>query len=183
MARLFLIGPGGVGKTTAGVELARLLACPFLDLDQEFMARVGQIDAVIQGRGYAGYVALNSALFASLAPDLPPTCVVPLSSGFLARETPADLLATNRAAVRAAGTTIRLLPREDPVAASQIVVARQLARGLGLDRDRETAKFATRFADYLDQGDIRLFSAAAPGVIAAEMAAALGLTSAKRGAI
>ncbi|MES2341176.1 MAG: shikimate kinase [Pseudomonadota bacterium] len=177
MARLFIIGPGGVGKTMAGAELARFLDCPFVDLDQAFMARVGHIDAVIQGQGYARYVALNSALFASLSPDLPPTCVVALSSGFLARETPAHLLAANRAAARAAGTTIRLLPCEDLDAASQIVVARQLARGLGLDRDRETAKFATRFADYLDQGDIRLFSQAAPGQIATEMAAALGLTS------
>ena len=48
MARIFLIGPGGVGKTTAGAELARQLGCAFVDLDQQFMARVGQIDAVIR---------------------------------------------------------------------------------------------------------------------------------------
>ena len=177
MARIFIIGPGGVGKTTAGGELARLLDCPFLDLDQEFMARVGHIDAVIRGQGYARYVELNAQLFADLCEELPKTCVVPLSSGFLARDTPAELLAANQARVKATGTSIRLLPSEDRGAATRIVVARQMGRGLNLDEARETAKFARRFGDYLDQGDLRLFSAAPPAQIAAEMARALGLTS------
>lgn len=177
MARIFLIGPGGVGKTTAGAELARLLDCAFVDLDQTFMARVGHIDAVIQGQGYGRYVELNAGLFATLAGELPPTCVVALSSGFLARDTPPDLLAANQARVKAAGTSIRLLPSADLAEAARIVVARQMGRGFDLDPDRETAKFHRRFADYLDQGDIGVFSAAAPGEIAAEMARALGLTS------
>jgi len=183
MARIFIIGPGGVGKTTAGLLLARRLDCAFFDQDQEFMTRVGHIDAVIRDQGYGGYVALNAALFGALAQALPPTCVVPLSSGFLARETPPDLLASNSAAVKAAGTSIRLLPCQDLAVATQIVVERQMGRGLGLDRARETVKFATRFADYLDQGDIRLFSHAAPAEVAVEMAAALGLTSPPGGAI
>ncbi|MBP7650424.1 MAG: hypothetical protein KA085_14360 [Phenylobacterium sp.] len=177
MARIFLIGPGGVGKTTAGAELARQLGCAFVDLDQQFMARVGQIDAVIRGQGYARYVELNAALFATLASESPATCVMALSSGFLARDTPAELLATNQARVRAAGTSIRLLPSEDLGVATRIVVARQMRRGFNLDEARETAKFARRFADYLDQGDIRIFSAAPPARIASEMAGALGLTS------
>lgn len=176
MARTFLIGPGGVGKTTAGAELARLLGCAFVDLDQEFMTRVGHIDAVIRGEGYGRYVALNAQLFATLADELPETVVVALSSGFLARETPPDLLAANQARVRAAGTSIRLLPCEDLGAATAMVVARQMGRGLGLDEGRETSKFARRFADYLDQGDIRIFSAASPAQVATEMARALGLT-------
>ena len=101
MARIFLIGPGGVGKTTAGAELAR---------------------------------------------------------------------------VKAAGTSIRLLPCEDLEVATAIVVARQMGRGLGLDEGRETSKFARCIADYLDQGDIGIFSAASPAQVAAEMARALGLT-------
>ncbi|MDO8377506.1 shikimate kinase [Phenylobacterium sp.] len=173
MARIFIIGPGGVGKTMAGAELAGLLECPFVDLDQAFMARVGHVDAVIQGQGYARYVEMNSALFAALVPELPPACVVALSSGFLARETPAPLLTANRNAVRAAGTSIRLLPSADLAEASRIVVARQMGRGFNLDEARETAKFARRFADYMDQGDIRIFSAAAPAQIAAEVVAAL----------
>lgn len=177
MARIFIIGPGGVGKTAAGGELARLLDCAFFDLDQQFMARVGHIDAVIQGQGYARYVELNAELFATLAQELPETCVMALSSGFLARDTPAGLLEANRARVKAAGTSIRLLPNEDLGVATRIVVARQMGRGFNLDEARETAKFARRFADYLDQGDIGLFSAAAPDEIAAEMARALGLTS------
>ena len=176
MPRIFIIGPGGVGKTTAGGELARLLDCPFLDLDQAFMARVGHIDAVIRGQGYARYVELNAQLFATLCEELPETCVVPLSSGFLARETPADLLAANQARVKAAGASIRLLPSQDLAIATQIVVARQMGRGLNLDEARETAKFVRRFSDYLDQGDLRIFSAAPPTQIAAEMARALGLT-------
>lgn len=176
MARIFIIGPGGVGKTTAGGELARLLGCPFVDLDQEFMARIGDIGGVIEGQGYLRYVERNAALFAAIVEDLPETAVVPLSSGFLARETPPDLLAANQARVKAAGTSIRLLPCEDLEAATHIVVARQIGRGLGLEADREASKFPRRFADYLDQGDIRIFSHAAPAQIAAEMARALGLT-------
>ncbi|HQT55156.1 MAG TPA: hypothetical protein PKX06_17015, partial [Phenylobacterium sp.] len=61
-------------------------------------------------------------------------------------------------------------------AATRIVVARQLGRGIGLEPEREAAKFPRRFADYLDQGDIRIFSTAGPAEIAAEMARALGLT-------
>ena len=176
MPRIFIIGPGGVGKTTAGGELARRLGCAFLDLDQQFMARVGHIDGVIREQGYERYVELNAQLFATLVAEAPDTCVVPLSSGFLARETPPDLLAGNKARVKAAGTSIRLLPCEDLEAATRIVVARQIARGIGLEADRETAKFPRRFADYLDQGDLRMFSAAPPAQIAAEMARALGLT-------
>lgn len=177
MARTFIIGPGGVGKTTAGAELARLLGCAFVDLDQEFMARIGHIGAVIEGQGYLRYVELNAALFAALVDELPETAVVSLSSGFLARETPPDLLAANRARVKAAGVSIRLLPDADLAVATRIVVARQVGRGIGLEAESETAKFPRRFADYLDQGDIRIFSAAAPGQIAEEMARALGLTS------
>ena len=177
MVRIFIIGPGGVGKTTAGAELARLLDCAFIDLDQEFMARVGHIGELIDGQGYLRYVEQNAALFATLLEELPETVVVPLSSGFLARETPPDLLAANQARVRAAGTSIRLLPCEDLEVATRIVVARQMGRGIGLEAEREAAKFPRRFADYLDQGDLRIFSAAAPTKIAAEMARALGLTS------
>lgn len=183
MARIFIIGPGGVGKTAAGGELARLLDCPFFDLDQQFMARVGHIDAVIGDQGYGRYVELNAELFATLAEELPATCVMALSSGFLARDTPAVLLEANRARVKAAGIAIRLLPSADLAEASRIVVARQMGRGFNLDEARETAKFARRFADYLDQGDIGLFSAAAPDEITAEMARALGLTSRSRSAI
>ena len=177
MVRIFIIGPGGVGKTTAGTVLARLLGCAFVDLDQEFMARVGHIDAVIREQGYGRYVELNAALFATLAKELAEPCVVALSSGFLARDTPAELLAANQARVKAAGTSIRLLPSADLAEATRIVVARQMGRGFDLDLDREAAKFARRFADYLGQGDLRIFSAAAPTQIAAEMARALGLTS------
>ena len=183
MARIFIIGPGGVGKTTAGAELARRLGCAFVDLDQQFMARVGPIETVIRDQGYGRYVELNGELFAALVGELPETAVVPLSSGFLARETPPDLLAANQARVKAAGTSIRLLPCEDVAQGTRIVVARQMGRGLSLDEDREAAKFPRRFADYLDQGDIRLFSAAAPDQIAAEMARALGLTSSSGSAI
>lgn len=76
----------------------------------------------------------------------------------------------------AGGELARLLPSRDLEVATQIVVARQMDRGLNLDQARETAKFVRPFGDYLDQGDIRIFSAAAPAQIAAEMARALGLT-------
>lgn len=40
-APIHLVGPGGAGKSTVGVALARRLGVAFLDLDEQFKARAG----------------------------------------------------------------------------------------------------------------------------------------------
>ena len=57
---VFLIGPGGVGKTSSGPYLAKLVEREFIDLDEIFMSRVGHIGQYIEKFGYAQYVRENS---------------------------------------------------------------------------------------------------------------------------
>ena len=53
---LFLIGPMGVGKTTIGRHLARLLRLDFLDSDQEIEKRTGAtIPLIFEIEGEAGF--------------------------------------------------------------------------------------------------------------------------------
>jgi shikimate kinase len=53
---LFLIGPMGVGKTTIGRHLARLLGMEFLDSDQEIEKRTGAtIPLIFEIEGEAGF--------------------------------------------------------------------------------------------------------------------------------
>lgn len=54
-----LVGPGGAGKTTAGVVLAKLLKVQFADLDAEFISRNGDISAFIDTHGYQAYARHN----------------------------------------------------------------------------------------------------------------------------
>jgi len=41
--KIFIIGPGGVGKSTCGPILASMLDCKFIDLDEEFCQRIVNI--------------------------------------------------------------------------------------------------------------------------------------------
>ncbi|MCE8442605.1 shikimate kinase, partial [Rhodovulum sulfidophilum] len=60
---IFLIGPGGIGKTSSGRNLAELLGREFIDLDEKFMSGPGHIGQYISEHGYAKYVRENSNFF------------------------------------------------------------------------------------------------------------------------
>jgi shikimate kinase len=49
---IFLIGPGGVGKTTIGRLFAPLLNLQFIDLDEEFCTRIGSVRSHLDRYGY-----------------------------------------------------------------------------------------------------------------------------------
>ena len=78
---IHLVGPGGAGKSTVGRSLAQRLGVAFLDLDEQFMARAGDISAYLDAHGYEAYAAENvrAYLDASIAQD----AVFALSSGFM----------------------------------------------------------------------------------------------------
>lgn len=82
--RIFLIGPGRVGKTTVGRLLAPHLGYGLLDLDEEFCSRVRPIRNFLDAHGYTGYVRRNSELFLELLAHYGPASgmVFVLSSGF-----------------------------------------------------------------------------------------------------
>ena len=56
---IFIIGPGGVGKTTSGEILAKLLSYKFIDLDQKFCEQIENIGTYINNEGYKKYCYKN----------------------------------------------------------------------------------------------------------------------------
>jgi shikimate kinase len=55
---LHVIGPGGAGKSTIGVLLAKRLQVPFLDLDRQFVTDFGDISEYIDRHGCFGEMEL-----------------------------------------------------------------------------------------------------------------------------
>ncbi|HCB1498579.1 TPA: shikimate kinase [Klebsiella michiganensis] len=167
MNTLFLIGPGGVGKSTVGALLAQALGYRLIDLDSQFCEQILNIREYIQRDGYENYVRENAALCTRLLADNPDEKrVVALSSGFLATDVCPDIVASNRQLVRQAGYSILLLPSEDIDIATRIVVERQLARGFGLVREKEEAKFRQRFKEYYGLADCWVISSEEPERVA-----------------
>jgi shikimate kinase len=80
---IYLIGPGGAGKTTTGAALADRLDIPFVDLDAEFATRLGDISVYLDTYGYDAYAAQNVSVDRALTSVAEPFRVVALSSGFM----------------------------------------------------------------------------------------------------
>lgn len=167
MNTLFLIGPGGVGKSTVGMLLAQAMNYRFIDLDSEFCEQVLNIRQYIQRNGYERYVRENAALYSRLlTPNPHEKRVVVLSSGFLSTDVCPEIVAGNRQLVRQCGYSILLLPSADIDIATRIVVARQLTRGFGLVREKEEMKFHQRFREYCALADCRVVSSEEPERVA-----------------
>ena len=163
MNTLFLIGPGGVGKSTVGALLAQEMNYRF----SEFCEQLLNIRQYIQRNGYERYVRDNAALCSRLLAENPhEKRVVVLSSGFLATDVCPEIVAGNQQLVRQSGYSILLLPSEDIDIATRIVVARQLMRGFGLVREKEEMKFRQRFREYCALDDCRVVSSEEPERVA-----------------
>ncbi|MFT3953027.1 MAG: shikimate kinase [Piscinibacter sp.] len=176
-ARLvLLIGPGGAGKSSLGLELAPHLGRRLIDLDTEFERRIGGIGAFIRREGYPDYKLRNAALAAELAAECPAPAVLVTSSGFLTPDNPEAALAANRALL-AAGSSLCLLPSRDVEQAARIIVARQMQRPFARGPAREEEVIRARHPVYAALGDLVVFSAASPGEIARAIAAHLSATS------
>jgi len=156
---LFLQGPGGVGKSTLGRELAQRLGWPLIDLDLEFCEQLQSIGRFIADHGYPRYRAENLALAGRLFVT---------SSGFLAAEPhSADHQSARR--IVAGGYGVTLLPSLDIDVATAIVVTRQLRRGFGLEQASEERKFRQRFHIYHQAGAMLVVSTDAAAAIAEEL--------------
>ena len=83
LASITLIGPGGAGKSTVGASIGARLGMPFVDLDQRFKARSGDIGEYIDRFGYHGYARENVDTYESLLHDGSGRFVAALSSGFM----------------------------------------------------------------------------------------------------
>lgn len=178
---IFLIGPGGVGKTTVAPLIAERLERPCVDLDQEFCDRIENIGTFIGSKGYLPYVEANSSLFADLLEEVKEQpSVIPVSSGFLSSDSPHPVFEANRERCFAS-TPVLLLPSPVKQASTEIVVERLVQRHGEFGFHFETAEaretfqvraaqtFARRFDEYLSLGCITVFSSERPEVIAGKV--------------
>lgn len=153
--RIFIIGPGGVGKTTCGKVLARNIRYKFLDLDLEFCDKIENVGSYIKKHGYIKYCKKNSELFYELLSGLPENAVFVLSSGFLIYNVLGE---KHQCALKKEGVSILLLPSKSLEESADIIVKRQLNRGFGLHEEKERTKFINRYPKYKKHGDIQIFS-------------------------
>lgn len=167
--KIFLIGPGGVGKTTCGKILADIIGYNFIDLDTEFCRRVEDVTVYINNNGYEKYCFENSRLFYNILNKSVENFVVSLSSGFLVHENFDELTLQHKQTLKNCGISILILPSNSLDKSLEIVVKRQLARGFGLDENSERAKFAQRYPIYKKLGDIKIFSQDKPEIIAEQI--------------
>jgi shikimate kinase len=145
-----------------------------IDLDEVFLARVGDIGAFIQGQGYQAYKARNATLAAAVVDETSCPSVLVTSSGFLARDNPPDVLAANHALV-ARGYSISLLPSAEIEAAVATLVARQMSRpyNRGVSEQAHAATARARFETYMAAGDLLVCSTAPADAVAEALAARL----------
>jgi shikimate kinase len=146
---IWLIGPGGAGKSTAGPLVAQRVGLPFHDLDVRFADRHGSIDAFIPTRGYEDYARANVETCLSLL-DTSGEAVVALSSGFMAYPPGVHPgYARLRRDIADGPTTFVLLPSLDLETCVAETVRRQLARPFGhRGAAREEAVIRERFPIY-----------------------------------
>jgi shikimate kinase len=143
-----LVGPGGAGKSTAGVALAQRLGVPFVDLDAEFAAKHGDISVYLDTHRYEAYAERNVSLYSALVGAGRPA-VVALSSGFMTYR--ADIhpeYARCRQRIASSTSTVVLLPSLDLETCVAEIVRRQLRRRFARTAEREEHVIRTRFPVY-----------------------------------
>ncbi len=146
-----LVGPGGAGKTTTGSRLAQQLGVIFVDLDEWFAARHGDISKYLDVQGYARYAAQNVQSYLEVIAVAASPQVLALSSGFMTYATNVHPdYARVRCEIAASATTLVLLPSVDYETCVAETVRRQLARRFCRSAEREEQVIRRRFACYRD---------------------------------
>jgi shikimate kinase len=146
---IHLIGPGGAGKTTTGAALADRLDTPFVDLDAEFAASLGDVSAYLDTYGYDAYAAQNVSLYSALRGVAEPFRVVALSSGFMTYQRDVHpSYPSLREKVVSNRLTFVLLPTLDLETCVAETVRRQLTRSFARSREREEHVIRARFPIY-----------------------------------
>jgi shikimate kinase len=144
-----LVGPGGAGKTTVGLALADRLGIPFIDLDEQFRVRAGDISVFLAAHGYQVYANCNVQVYLDTLGSSNGTAVFALSSGFMTYgvEAHPDYENIYRDIV-ASRSTVALLPSFDYETCITETVRRQLTRQFTRSAQREEQVIRTRFSVY-----------------------------------
>jgi shikimate kinase len=167
---IHLIGPGGAGKSTTGRIVADLLRRPFHDLDRLFEERHGDIDEVIQIRGYAVYARLNVDAYCSVTPREP--TVLAVSSGFMTYpDSIHPEMPTIRRSIVTRSSTFVLLPSLDLEECVTETIRRQRERPLQHHRtdDSEEDVIRERFPIYAALPAQKVSTMRPPAEVAAEI--------------
>jgi shikimate kinase len=145
-----LVGPGGAGKSTVGALLAQRLDVPFVDLDEEFVANVGDISLYLSSHRYDAYAKRNVEVYFSLVSVVAREAVLALSSGFMAyrRDVHPDYESCRRD-IASSPSTFVLLPSLDFEACVAETVRRQLIRPFARSADSEEQVIRARYHVYL----------------------------------
>lgn len=169
--KIFMIGPGGSGKSTVGKILSEIIGYKCIDLDTEFCERIINIREYIKSYGYDAYLEQNSKLLSTLLVECPGhDTIFILSSGFLSTDIRPDIVEKNKKIVNESGFSVLLMPSKNYQDALECILNRQLNRGFSLIREKEEEKFNQRFYEYLQLGDLKIFSMEEPESIAAKIA-------------
>lgn len=149
---IFLVWPGGVGKSTVWPKLAEKLWYNCIDLDTEFCDQVMNITEYIHAKWYTEYCYANSELFYKLLQRYTDKTVFILPSWFLVHDGLEELANKHLQTLKSAWKTVVLLPSEDKEYSTEIVVARQLQRWFWLIEEKERIKFLKRYDLYKNFG-------------------------------
>lgn len=165
-----LIGPGGGGKSSTGLILAERLGVSFVDLDQYFIKRAGDISAFIGKYGYGEYARENVEAYCSLLREQNGPGVVAFSSGFMTyeRNVHSEYVYV-RSEVQNCSTTFALLPSLDLEVCVAETVRRQIARPFGRSASREEAVIRERFEVYSGLGVRRVETMRPVGAVVDEL--------------
>jgi shikimate kinase len=145
-----LIGPGGAGKSTVGALLAERLETVFVDLDQRFRARAGDISEYINRFGYEAYARENVETYRSFMTEGIGSWVVALSSGFMTY--PLDVhpeYGCLRREIDQNPATFVLIPSLERDLCVTETVRRQIQRPFARAAGREEAVIRERFPIYV----------------------------------
>ena len=144
-----LVGPGGAGKTTVGRALATRLGIAFVDLDERFTVRAGDISAYLGVHGYQAYAARNIQVYLDTLESLTEDAVIALSSGFMTyRDDAHPACRRLHREIAASASTAVLLPSFDYEACVTETVRRQLRRPFSRSAEREEQVIRARFGAY-----------------------------------
>ena len=170
---VYLIGPGGAGKSTAGALLARELGYSLIDLDEYFVAHSGDISTYLWSHTYSEYATQNFTNYRLAMGAISAPTVFVLSSGFMVYPTEIDPgYPGARDSVELAPLTFLLMPSFEFEDCVSIIVERQLSRPyLRSNRDSEEGRIRERFYRYMALRCQRVSTGVAPERVVSELIA------------